>query len=301
METIVELRTRGRGSSQQVWLEVSFAGLRPPVQLLDDLSMVGWGTPPIPPPPASAIDWATPDPTTGQNFTLNDYLVEHLVIDPPKGSAPLGRWNDADRKIHLQVVERVLARHGLELRAGEPTSQLPPPPSRAPAPDAAVVAPTPAPPSPPAPAAEPAAAAPAVAATSPAPIPEPATALTEAALSPRAPATTTQGATPLPNGADRIVADVPPRVEAALATAMANRGVRSLSFERVHRTQTFQYRASTTERVVLSHLRLIVLVPSADSTDTAAAIRDVVLAHGFPSPEITIEHVDAAGATTAVA
>ena len=99
METMVELRTRGRGSSQQAWLEVSFAGLHPPVQLFDDLSMVGWTTPPIPPPPASAIDWTTPDPGTGQSFTLKDYLVEHLVIDPPKGTGPLGRWTDADRKI----------------------------------------------------------------------------------------------------------------------------------------------------------------------------------------------------------
>ena len=76
METIVELRTRGRGSSQQAWLEVSFAGLHPPVQLFDDLSMVGWTTPPIPPPPASAIDWTTPDPSTGQSFTLKDYQTD---------------------------------------------------------------------------------------------------------------------------------------------------------------------------------------------------------------------------------
>lgn len=294
METIVELRTRGRGSSQQAWLEVSFAGLHPPVQLFDDLSMVGWTTPPIPPPPASAIDWTTPDPGTGQSFTLKDYLVEHLVIDPPKGTGPLGRWTDADRKIHLQVVERVLHRHGLELHDGAPPSQLPPPPAAEPA-NAATSTPSAAP----APAA---AAAPTTIQAAPAS--ESATLPARAASAAPAPAVDSAppvtasdgpaaaGATLLPNGVDRVVAAVPPSTEATLATAMANLGVRGLTFERVHRTRTYKYRGSTTEEVVLDHLRLAVLVPSSASEEAAATIRSAVASLGMPAPDVAIEHVE---------
>lgn len=135
MTVTVELKSKR--SSSTVWLEVTYSGLRPPISLFDDLEMVGWTPPAIPPPPASAIDWTRPDPTTGQPFTIEDYLVEGAVVTPPRGSGPLGRWTDADRRTHFAVLEGVLKRHGLldQVKEGRSGVATPPP---APAPPGAV-------------------------------------------------------------------------------------------------------------------------------------------------------------------
>jgi hypothetical protein len=96
MTISVEIKTKG--STRTTWLEVTYSGLEPPLGLFDDLAMVGWTPPPIPPPPASSIDWSRPDTTTGQTFTIADYLIEGAVVEAPRGSGPLGRWTDADRR-----------------------------------------------------------------------------------------------------------------------------------------------------------------------------------------------------------
>jgi hypothetical protein len=131
MALTVEIKSKA--SSPTAWLEVTYSGLVPPVSLFDDLAMVGWAPLPIPPPPASAIDWTRPDPSTGQQFTIEDYLVEGARVEPPRGSGPLGRWTDADRRAHFAVLEGVLRRHGLldQVREGAPARPSTTPPSTA--------------------------------------------------------------------------------------------------------------------------------------------------------------------------
>jgi hypothetical protein len=94
-----------------VWLEVTYQGLAPPLQLFADLDLLGWSTPTIAPPPHEAIDWTQPNEATGERFTLRDYVVEAAVVDPPAGSAARGTWTEAERASHLAGLGRVLDRH----------------------------------------------------------------------------------------------------------------------------------------------------------------------------------------------
>lgn len=95
-------------------LEVSYPGLEPPVALFSDLEMIGWKVPPPVPPPATAIDWTTPNPVTGERFTITEYLVEAAVVEPPAGSGRHGAWTDGERPAFERSLRGVLARHGLE-------------------------------------------------------------------------------------------------------------------------------------------------------------------------------------------
>jgi hypothetical protein len=88
---------RGAGM-RDTELEIRYDGTAPPLALLEDLRTIGW-VPPVPsPPPATAIDWSSPDPRTGARYTLRSYAaVGHAVPGP-----------DAQ---DLAVLERVVARH----------------------------------------------------------------------------------------------------------------------------------------------------------------------------------------------
>jgi hypothetical protein len=234
----IELKSRSSGA--HVWLEVTYAGLRPPIALFDDLAMVGWKPPAIPPPPASAIDWSRPDPATGQRFTLSDYVVEGATVEPPAGTGALGRWTPADRRAHVGVLEGILRRHGLEgsaITAPDRSRR------RAASPDDAT------------PAAPPIVAAP----------------------------------TPLPTGTVRLMAAIAPAAEAGTATALANVGVRGLTFTKVHRTVTYRFRGSEAEQRIVDHVRLEALVSSDDLDVARRAIADVATDLGLPTPDVVAE------------
>jgi hypothetical protein len=250
-----------------VWLEVTYSGLEPPVALFDDLAMVGWTPPAIPPPPASAIDWSRPDPSTGQSFTIADYLVEGSVVEAPRGSGPLGRWTDADRRAHFAVLEGVLARHDLLDQVKEGTARRrASPPVASPAPPAAVT-PTAAP-----------MAGPQRQPTRRPDVDEP--------VSP----------TPLPAGSVRLRVPIAPPSEAAMATALANAGVQGLTFTPVHRTVVHRYRGAESEQRVLDHLRLEATA-SVEALDAVeAAIARTASATGQAPPEITVERGAPTGA-----
>ena len=111
MDTTVRITTRS--GSTTPWLEVDYRGLRPPLALFADLEMIGWTPPAIQPPPASAIDWSTPNDATGERFTVHDYPVVAAVVSPPKGSGRDGAWNEAERAAFTTVLTGVLTRHGV--------------------------------------------------------------------------------------------------------------------------------------------------------------------------------------------
>jgi hypothetical protein len=258
MSLTVEIKSKP--SSPTVWLEITYSGLEPPVSLFDDLAMVGWTPPAIPPPPASAIDWGRPDPTTGQQFTIADYLVEGAVVEAPRGSGPLGRWTDADRRAHFAVLEGVLKRHdlldqvkeGVRPRRASPPASMPAPPA---APNATA-----------------------------APMAGPQYAAVARPESESAPPPTA-----LPVGSARLVAAVAPASEAAMATSLANAGVRALSFTPVHRTVVHRYRGAESEQQVLDHLRLEATAPLEAVEAVQAAITRTAGATGQSTPEITVE------------
>lgn len=109
METTV--RIRSRGTNPTLWLEVDYAGLQPPLGLFADLEMIGWAPPAIQPPPAKAIDWSTPNETTGERYTVRPYPVEGAVVQPPAGAGKDGSWTPAERKAFEQTLMGVLRRH----------------------------------------------------------------------------------------------------------------------------------------------------------------------------------------------
>ncbi|MFN8039427.1 MAG: hypothetical protein U0Q07_09470 [Acidimicrobiales bacterium] len=167
--TTVALCTKG--SQGTTWLEVGYDGLAPPLDLFDDLAMIGWRPPAPVPPPRDAIDWSRPDEATGQRFTVRPYRIEGARVDPPPGSGPRHQWTADERRAFEQTLIGVLARHGLALDghgAAPPprpatapaatsappatTAGLPPPPTTA---VPAVAAGLPPPPAPAAPAAPP--------------------------------------------------------------------------------------------------------------------------------------------------
>ncbi len=134
-----EVSVRGRAGQATVWLEVAYDGLAPPTGLFADLEMIGWRPPSIASPPRSAIDWTTPDPETGQRFTIRDWRVTDQVVEPPPGSGSRGTWTAADRHPFLVTLDGVLRRHGIFVLSAE-LGTLPPPPPAATAPAAPVTA-----------------------------------------------------------------------------------------------------------------------------------------------------------------
>jgi nitrogen regulatory protein PII len=243
MDTRIELKSKASGA--QAWLEVTYQGLHPPVALFDDLAMVGWKTPAIPPPPASAIDWSRPDPETGQRFTLSGYVVEAAKVEPPPGTGALGRWTAADRRAHLGVLEGILRRHGLD---GSPLVHTP---ARAGLPSRTRAVPA------------------STAATSTVP--------------------STGQPTPLPTGMVRVMAPIVPIAEAAMATALANVGVRGFTFTEVHRVITYRFRGSDAEQRVVDHVRLEVMVLA----ESVEVVRDAMIRVaedlGLAPPDILVE------------
>jgi len=116
----VELRER----TNEIWLSVDYDGLVPPVLLFDDLAMIGWRPPAPTPPPASAIDWSTPDPVAGTSHSVRSYRVTGARVEAPPGSGPRGAWTPADRHAHLLPLRGVLARHGLALEDAEAVTEV---------------------------------------------------------------------------------------------------------------------------------------------------------------------------------
>lgn len=140
-----EIRISAAGSRPPE-LEIDYDGLEPPMALFEDLTMIGWTPPVAAPPPARSIDWSTPDPTTGERFTVRPYRVEGAVATAPSGSGPRGRWTDADRAAFMVALQGVLRRHGLGDASGpaHSTGALPPPPVDLPPPPAPAATPSPA-------------------------------------------------------------------------------------------------------------------------------------------------------------
>jgi len=122
-----------------VWLELTYDGIQPPVELFGDLEMIGWKPPAPASPPATAIDWSSPDPVTGEEFTINSWTVEKAIIRPPEGSGFRGHWAPGEATAFLRSVEGVLTRHQLlggapaavPTEAAEPEVSASPSPARA--------------------------------------------------------------------------------------------------------------------------------------------------------------------------
>lgn len=142
MSADVSAVQRSKGSSPTVWLEVTYDGTRPPIGLFADLEMIGW-RPPVPAsPPASALDWTTPDPDTGSPCTIRPWTVAGAVVEPPPGTGPRQHWTEAERTVLVATLEGVLRRHGLLEPSDEPLDaspelalRPPPPPDPARTPD----------------------------------------------------------------------------------------------------------------------------------------------------------------------
>lgn len=127
MSLTVTVRTRP--GQPTVWLEVAYDGLEPPRALFADLEMIGW-CPPVPAsPPHSAIDWSTPNPCTGDRFTIRNWRVEGQIIEPPPGSGPRGAWTAAERGAFLRAADGVLRRYGIHVLTAETGSLSAPPTS----------------------------------------------------------------------------------------------------------------------------------------------------------------------------
>lgn len=133
-ETTVEICARPPHTS---YLAVDYQGRRPPVALFADLEMIGWQPPVASPPPKAAIDWDTPDPATGERFTVRDYQVTGAIVEPPRGSGPRGTWTPHEGDAFLRALHGVLRRHGVALAGDAVDPSLPPPPSAPPPPKAA--------------------------------------------------------------------------------------------------------------------------------------------------------------------
>jgi hypothetical protein len=114
-----------RAARPYVWLDVTYNGKHPPIELFADLEMIGWSPPAPAPPPRSAIDWDRHDDETGEPFTIRDYTVED-VVGAPTGTGERGRWTPGERAAYLRALDGVLRRHHL---SRSPLDALPPPPT----------------------------------------------------------------------------------------------------------------------------------------------------------------------------
>lgn len=71
------------GSPPEVTL--SFQGLAEPISLWQQLMALGWGVPPCPPRPGSAIEWV-PDPVAGTDYTIRPWRVNEFRLQE-------GQWS----------------------------------------------------------------------------------------------------------------------------------------------------------------------------------------------------------------
>jgi hypothetical protein len=102
-----------------VCLQLQYDGRFPPSGLLADLTRLGWNVPPPPSRPASAIDWETPDPLTGQRFSVRPWRALH-DIDPPGRPTARASW-DADRRAAaLRALAPVFSAHQVTVRSSVP-------------------------------------------------------------------------------------------------------------------------------------------------------------------------------------
>jgi hypothetical protein len=119
-----------------VVLQLRYDGRKPPAALLDDIARLGWSVPPPPSRPASAIDWYTPDPLTGERFTVKPWRAVH-DIDPPGRGTTRAAWTSEQRAQALGALGPVLLGHQVDVSSPVPelvTATGPPPPA-APEPD----------------------------------------------------------------------------------------------------------------------------------------------------------------------
>lgn len=239
---------RTRPGQPTVWLEVAYDGLEPPSALFADLEMIGWRPPAPASPPRSAIDWSTPNPRTGERFTIRNWRVEGQIVEPPPGSGPRGAWTVAERGAFLRAADGVLRRHGVYALSAQ-AGTLPAPP-------AAAAPPATAAPTPPAPPTAPAA--PTVAGrgeeVSPAPVP--------------APPAGSEGAADAAGALVAVIVEAPRR--AAVSTLLAERGL-DATWSAATVTVRHRYRGSEYEAQAPAH-RVEVQVPSAAAADLAAAL-----------------------------
>lgn len=114
-----ELSMTTRAGRPTIWLEVVYDGVRPPRALFADLAMIGFDPPTEMPPPSSAMDWSTPDPTTGRAYTIRPHRIQ-ATIDPPQGTGIKRSWTDSERAVFQVSLEGVLRRHGIDgMRVGD--------------------------------------------------------------------------------------------------------------------------------------------------------------------------------------
>lgn len=79
----VVLRERHTGGTRTV-LEIVHDGSAPPEALLAELRAAGWQGAVTVPPPASAVDWTTPDPVTGNRYSIRPHrAVVHATLEGP--------------------------------------------------------------------------------------------------------------------------------------------------------------------------------------------------------------------------
>jgi len=121
-----------------VLLQLYYDGRRPPTALLADIAGLGWAVPPPPSRPASAIDWFTSDPVTGERFTVKPWRAVH-DIDPPAPASHRAAWTAEHRTVALQALAPVLADHGVQVSSPVPelvalVTAAAPPPDPVPAP-----------------------------------------------------------------------------------------------------------------------------------------------------------------------
>jgi hypothetical protein len=102
-----------------VLLQLHYDGRRPPTALLDDLARLGWTVPAPPSRPASAIDWYTPDPLTGERFTVKPWRAVH-DIDPPGRATHRSAWTSEHRTVVLQALAPVLGGHQVQVSSPMP-------------------------------------------------------------------------------------------------------------------------------------------------------------------------------------
>lgn len=237
---------RTRPGQPTVWLEVAHDGLEPPSALFADLEMIGWRPPAPASPPRSAIDWSTPNPCTGERFTIRNWRVEGQIVEPPPGSGPRGAWTVAERGAFLRAADGVLRRHGVYALAAE-VGTLPAPP--------ATVQPTRATPPPPAP--------PAVPAPPAATRPDGGIAAVEAS-------TAAEGHQGEEQSGALVTVVVEPGRRAAVSTLLAERGLEG-TWSAATVVVRHRYRGSEYEAEAPAH-RVDVRVPPTQATDLAAVL-----------------------------
>jgi len=102
------IREGNYGSPPSV--RVQYQVLAPPDTLFRSLEAIGWRIPPPGPRPKEAIDWSTPDPATGEAFTILPWTAQIDLIT--------GDWPDAD-------IDSVIGETRNALETVRSTPQLP--------------------------------------------------------------------------------------------------------------------------------------------------------------------------------